>query len=67
MKFVSKVSKPVSQGVPVQVLPSSPSIAGASDMTPLLHDILQEELLTLTQGLAGRVSTQTPQVSIETP
>jgi hypothetical protein len=35
-------------------------------MTPLLHDILQE-LRTLTQGLAGRVSPQTPPVSSQVP
>jgi hypothetical protein len=35
-------------------------------MTPLLQDILQE-LRTLTQGLAGRVSDPTPSVSRLTP
>jgi hypothetical protein len=62
----NRVSARVSQGVPVEVLPSLPPAAGASDMNPLLHDILQE-LRTLTQGLAGRVSPQTPQVSVRTP
>jgi hypothetical protein len=61
-----RVSKGVSQGGPVQVLPSLPPAASTMDMTPLLHDILQE-LRTLTQGLAGRVSPQTPPVSIQTP
>jgi hypothetical protein len=35
-------------------------------MTPVLQEILQE-LRTLTQGLAGRVSDQAPQVSRLTP
>jgi hypothetical protein len=52
--------------VPVEVLAPSPPTAGAPDMTPLLHDILQE-LRTLTQGLAGRVSSETPPVSTQTP
>lgn len=66
-KQVSKqVSTRTSEKVPVEVLPSSPPTAGTSDMTPLLHDILQE-LRTLTQGLAGRVSPKTPQVSMEVP
>jgi hypothetical protein len=61
-----RVSSRVSQGVPMQVLPSLPPAASTPDMTPLLHDILQE-LRTLTQGLAGRVSPQTPPVSTQTP
>ena len=61
-----RVSQRVSQGVPMQVLPSVPQAASTPDMTPLLHDILQA-LRTLTQGLAGRVSPQTPPVSEETP
>jgi hypothetical protein len=51
----SKVSKRVSPRVPVEVLPAAPPPTSASDMNPLLQDILQE-LRTLTQGLAGRVS-----------
>jgi hypothetical protein len=66
-KRVSKrVSRRVSHGVPAEVLAPLTPTAGASDMTPLLHDILQE-LRTLTQGLAGRVSPQTPPVSTQTP
>ena len=61
-----RVSRQVSKGMPVQVLAPSTLPAGTSDMTPLLHDILQE-LRTLTHGLAGRVSPQTPPVSIQTP
>jgi hypothetical protein len=61
-----RVPNRVSQGVPVQVFAPSTPPAGASDMTPLLHDILQE-LRTLTQGLAGRVSPQTPPVSSQVP
>jgi hypothetical protein len=61
-----RVSQQVSNPVPVEVLPSSPAPAGSPEMTPLLQEILQE-LRTLTRGLAGRVSDQTPQVSQSTP
>jgi hypothetical protein len=61
-----RVPHKVSEGVPVEVLAPLPPTASPSDMTPLLHDILQE-LRTLTQGLAGRVSTQTPEAPSPTP
>jgi hypothetical protein len=54
------VSKGVSQGVPVEVLPSVPVASGGPEMTPLLQEILQE-LHTLTRGLAGRVSERVSQ------
>jgi hypothetical protein len=60
------VSRRVSKAVPVEVLPSLPAASGSPEMTPLLQEILQE-LRTLTRGLAGRVSDQTPQVSRPTP
>jgi hypothetical protein len=64
---VSKgVSPRVSKPVPVEVLPSLPASSGSPEMTPLLQEILQE-LRTLTRGLAGRVSDQTPPVSHSTP
>jgi lambda repressor-like predicted transcriptional regulator/predicted DNA binding CopG/RHH family protein len=62
----NRASQRVSDRVPEQVLAPSLPAASTSDMAPLLHDILQE-LRTLTQGLAGRVSPQTPPVSTETP
>jgi hypothetical protein len=63
---VEKVSSRVSKGVPVEVLPAVPAASGSPEMTPLLQEILQE-LRTLTRGLAGRVSDQTPRVSSSTP
>jgi hypothetical protein len=62
----TRVSGRVSKGVPVEVIPSLPATSGSPEMTPLLQEILQE-LRTLTQGLAGRVSEQTPPVSGLTP
>jgi hypothetical protein len=61
-----RVPDGVPDGVPVDVLPTVPPAANSPDMTPLLHEILQE-LRTLTQGLAGRVSDATPRVSPSTP
>jgi hypothetical protein len=64
---VSKqVSRQVPDGAPVEVLPTVPSAVNSPDMTPLLHEILQE-LRTLTHGLAGRVSDATPPVPRSTP
>jgi hypothetical protein len=60
------VSRQVSQPVPVDVVSTPPPAASPPDMTPLLQEILQE-LRTLTQGLAGRVSAQTPQVLSQAP
>jgi hypothetical protein len=56
----------VLEGVSAEVLPPSPPAPSSPEMTPLLQEILQE-LRTLTQGLATRVSDQTPQVSRSTP